>query len=264
MPSVETHRYGDAPSQHGALHLPDGAGPHPVVVLVHGGFWWARYDRTLMTPLALDVVRRGWAAWNIEYRRVGEPGGGWPGTFDDAAAAVDHLAALAAGGTGEPSAPLDLDRVVSLGHSAGGHLALWLAARPGLPAGSPGAGPAVRLRGAVSLAGVADLEAGCHAGLGLGACADLMGGRPDEVPERYELASPAARLPLGVAQVVVHGGDDRLVPVGLGRAYADAARAAGDEVEWVELPGVGHFEVIDPGHPAWEAAADRLPHLLRP
>jgi acetyl esterase/lipase len=258
VPSVETHRYGDAPSQHGALHLPDGAGPHPVVVLVHGGFWWARYDRTLMTPLALDVVRRGWAAWNIEYRRVGEPGGGWPGTFEDAAAAVDHLATLVA----DEAAPLDIDRVVAMGHSAGGHLALWLAARVGLPTGAPGADPVIALRGAVSLAGVADLRAGCEAGLGGGACADLLGGSPTDVPDRYAVASPAARLPLGVAQVIVHGDADQLVPVDLGRRYAEAARAAGDQVEWLELPGVGHFEVIDPGHPAWEATAGRLPHLL--
>lgn len=254
MPTVATHAYGPEPSQCGSLHHPDRPGPHPVVVLLHGGFWWARFDRTLMTPLALDLVARGWAVWNLEYRRVGEAGGGWPGTLADVAAGVDHLVAMAAG------ADLDIGRVVAVGHSAGGHLALWLAARPGLPAGAPGAAPGVAVCGAVAQAGVTDLRRGWALDLGPGACAGLLGGSPAEVPERYQLASPIERLPIGdaVAQVLVHGTADRLVPIELSRTYASAAAAAGDRVDLVELPGAGHFELIDPAHAAWLTVVDLL------
>ncbi|MGH9245389.1 MAG: alpha/beta hydrolase family protein [Acidimicrobiales bacterium] len=255
VPRVATHAYGGEPSQHAALHLPDGDGPFPVVVLLHGGFWWARYDRTLMTPLALDLVARGWAVWNVEFRRVGEPGGGWPGTLLDVAAAVDHLATVAA------ATRLDVHKVLAVGHSAGGHLALWAACRPGLPEGTPGANPRIGLAGVVSLAGVADLRAAAAADLGPNACIDLLGGSPDEVPERYALASPADRVPLGVAQLIVHGDRDRLVPVEHGRAYAAAALQVGDPVEWMELTGVGHFELIDPGHAAWRGTAATLAGL---
>jgi acetyl esterase/lipase len=253
---ADTIRYGDAPDQVADLLLPGGPGPHPVVVLVHGGFWRAAYGRDLMEPLAADLAGRGWASWNVEYRRVGQPGGGWPGTAADVAAALDHLAAVG------PRARLDLERVVAVGHSAGGHLALWLACRPGLPAGAPGAGPVVRVAAAVSQAGVADLAAGCR--LSNGAAVDLLGGRPDEVPDRYRLASPSERVPIGVPQLLVHGLDDDTVPVDQSRRHAAAARAAGDRVELVELPGVGHMDVIDPASPAWAAVVDHLPGLLAP
>jgi acetyl esterase/lipase len=251
-----TDRYGPDPAQTADLLVPAGPGPHPVVVLVHGGFWRARYGRDLMTPLAADLEAAGWASWNVEYRRLGQAGGGWPGTFADVAAAVDHLAGLAG-----PHA-LDLARVVTVGHSAGGHLALWLACRPGLPAGAPGAGPVVRVAAAVAQAGVVDLVAGCD--LSAGAAVDLLGGRPDEVPDRYALASPCARVPLGVPQLLVHGLDDDTVPVELSRRHAAAARAAGDDVELVELPAVGHMDVIDPAGPAWAAVRARLAALAPP
>jgi acetyl esterase/lipase len=223
-------------------------------VVIHGGFWRSTYGRGLMDGLAADLAARGWAAWNLEYRRVGPlAGGGWPATFADVAAGIDALAGLAS------SAPLDLGRVVTVGHSAGGHLALWAAARPGLPDGAPGARPAVAVTGAVSLAGVCDLAAAARDGVGGSAVARLMGGGPERVPERYALASPAERLPLGVPQVMVHGDDDRLVPVEQSRRYAAAARAAGDRCELVELPGVEHFALIDPRSGAWGAAAARLP-----
>jgi acetyl esterase/lipase len=232
--------YGDHPDQVANLHLPAvEEGPWPVVVLVHGGFWRNRWDRTTTTPLARKLAARGLLAWNVEYRRVGQDGGGWPGTFLDVAAAVDHLA-------GVPEA--DVERVVAVGHSAGGHLALWLAARPRLPAGAPGAGPRVRARGAVSLAGVCDLERGAEDGLGGGAVAELLGGAPGERPDRYAAASPAALLPLGVPQVLVHGGRDTIVPPGQSRDYARAATAAGDRVELIELPEADHFVVISGSH----------------
>jgi acetyl esterase/lipase len=253
LPPAPAVAYGDHPDQVANLHVPSGDGPWPVVVLVHGGFWRTGWDRTLMTPLARDQQARGVAAWNVEYRRVGQEGGGWPGTLLDVAAAVDAL--------GE-QAQVDPSRVAVVGHSAGGHLALWAAARWRLPSGAPGADPVVRPRAAVSLAGVADLEHGARERLGDGACLDLLGGSPDDVPERYAIASPAALLPLGVPQVLVHGGLDDKVPSAQSREHALAAEAAGDDVELVELPWVDHFDVIDPAHDAWHAVVERLPALL--
>ncbi|MGH9120167.1 MAG: alpha/beta hydrolase family protein [Acidimicrobiales bacterium] len=258
MASIAVHAYGPAPSQHGSLHVPDGSGPHPVVVLLHGGFWWHRFDRSIMMPLAIDLVGRGYAVWNLEYRRVGEPGGGWPGTLVDVGDGIDRLASIG------PGRGLATDRVVAVGHSAGGQLALWAAARPGLPDDVPGAGrdSGVTLRAAVAQAGVSDLRTAAALDLGPGAVVGLLGGRPDQQPARYALASPIERLPLGVPQLLVHGARDRLVPVAMSRAYAAAGRGAGDRVELVEWPGIGHFEVIDPAHPSWAAVVERLPDLV--
>jgi acetyl esterase/lipase len=244
--------YGPGTERSGELWRPAGDGPWPVVVLLHGGFWRARWTLELMRPLAADLAGRGLAAWNLEYRRAGQPGGGWPGTLEDVAAGIDHLAALAA------RERLDLDRLAVAGHSAGGQLALWAAARPGLPAGAPGAGPLLTPRLVVSLAGVCDLHAGAADGIGEDAVAGFLGAGPGEAPDRYRLASPRSRLPLGVRQVLVHGDADPRVPVAQSRAYAAAAAAAGDPVELLELPGVDHFALIDPATPAWAAAAARL------
>jgi acetyl esterase/lipase len=251
-PRPEVEAYGPGTDRFGELWRPGGAGPWPVVALLHGGFWRAPRTLELMRPLAADLAARGFAVWNLEYRRVGQPGGGWPGTCEDVAAGLDHLAGLAG------RAPLELDRLVVAGHSAGGHLALWSAARAGLPAGAPGAGPRVRPRLVVSLAGVCDLEAGAADGIGEGAVAEFLGAAPDQAPERYRLASPRARLPLGVGQLLVHGDADTRVPVSQSRAYAAAAAAAGDPVELVELAGVDHMAVIDPASPAWAEVTRRL------
>jgi acetyl esterase/lipase len=242
--------YGDHPSQFGELTLPAGP-PRAVVVVVHGGFWRQRYGLELGRPLAADLAAAGYAAWNVEYRRVGGEGG-WPATFDDVAAAVDVLAGPAAG-------PLPLDRVVAVGHSAGGQLATWLAARPGLPADAPGAAPAVRLRGVVSQAGVLDLVDAERNGVGNGAASDLLGGGPDDVPDRYALASPVARLPIGVPVVCVHGTADVNVPI---RQSERFVAAAGDEAELVPLPGADHFAVIDPTSAAWKACREGVERLL--
>ena len=248
-------RYGDHPAQSGALHLPEGDGPHPTVAMIHGGFWLARYDAGLMAPLAQDLAGRGYAVWNIEYRRVGN-GGGWPQTLHDVAAAVDHLADLAG------AHRLDLDRLVSVGHSAGGHLAAWVAARPGLPEGSPGADPAVEVRGVVSQAGILDLRAAAHGRLGGGSTQRFLGGEPTEVPERYELASPIERLPIGVPVVALHGADDDLVPPDQTERYVEAAMAAGDPARGVLIDDEGHFEHLDTGSAGWATTTHHLDLLM--
>ncbi len=249
--------YGAHPSQFGELTLPAGE-VRGVVVVVHGGFWRQGYGLELGRPLAVDLANTGFAAWNVEYRRVGG-GGGWTATFDDSAAAVDLLAGPlqeAAGGR------LPLDRVVAVGHSAGGHLAVWLACRAGLPPGAPGAAPLVALRGAVSQAGVLDLVDAAERAVGNSAVADLIGGSPAAVPDRYTLASPIARVPLGVPVVCVHGTDDGNVPIRQSERFVAAATAAGDTAELVTLPGVDHFAVIDPATPAWRACRDAVERLL--
>jgi acetyl esterase/lipase len=244
IPAVELVAYGDDPDQVADLHRPAGTGAFPVVVLVHGGFWRLPWDRATVDPLARDLARRGIAAWSVAYRRVGQPGGGWPGTLLDVAAAADRIVGIAG---------VDAGRLAVAGHSAGGHLALWLAARSRLPQGAPGADPAVVPRCAVSLAGVSDLDRGDRDRIGGGAVAGFLGGSADAVPDRYAAASPRALLPLGVPQLLVHGDRDEDVPVAQSRAHAEAATRLGDEVELLELPGVGHDDVIDPAHPSWEA-----------
>jgi acetyl esterase/lipase len=240
-------RYGDDPSQVGELYLPDGDQPTPVVVVLHGGFWRDRYDRHLMDDLCADLAARGLAAWNLEYRRLGG-GGGWPATFEDVAAGIDHLAEL--------DAPLQLDRVSAVGHSAGGHLALWAAGRHRLPEGQPGAGPRVRVRRTVSQAGVTDVAEASRLRLSDGVADELLGAPACDVPELVALTSPRALLPLGVSQLVIHGGDDDTVPARMSSDYAAAAWAAGDDrVALILLPEQGHFEHIDPTEQAWHTAA---------
>jgi acetyl esterase/lipase len=215
-----------------------------VAVLIHGGFWRARYDLRLEDRLVADLAGRGWAVWNLEYRRLGwRSRGGWPGTFEDVAAGIDHLGRL--------DAPLDTSRVVAIGHSAGGQLALWAAARPGLPAGAPGAEPGVRLAGAVSQAGVMDLREAARLGLSRRASESFLGGPSGRLPQRYDLASPIERLPLNVPQLLVHGEADEVVPIDLSRRYARRAAEGGDSCELVELPEVGHDEHLDPDTGAW-------------
>jgi acetyl esterase/lipase len=248
-----TYRYGADRSQVADLHLPPGDGPHPVVVLIHGGSWHKRYGRAVMRALAADLLMRGWAAWNIEYRRIAN-GGGWPATFADVAAAIDRLDGL------HPA--LDLRRVNVLGHSAGGHLALWAAGRAALATGAPGAfaGRArVPIARAISLAGVCDL-AGAYREWHGGAVRELMGGSPDRLPERYEVADPMRRVPLTMPVLLVHGVLDETVSVGLSRAYADASRAGGGDVELVEIEGAAgrHRAFIDPRGAAWAPVAARL------
>lgn len=216
------------------------------MALIHGGFWRARYTKALMRALAAAVVGQGWAAWNVEYRRVGPGGGGggWPTTFDDVAAAVRRLSSM--GG-------IDAGRVATCGHSAGGQLALWVAGEP-----------EVELCAAVSLAGVLDMHAAARSRVGARAVQALLGGAPDEVPERYLRASPLARLPLGVPQLVVHGTGDTVVPPDMSERYVAAAAVAGDDVRGVALPGVGHRGVIARRGPACRAVLAFLDHVFGP
>jgi len=240
--------YGPEPDQFGELWLPPTGATAPVVVLIHGGYWRARYRLDLMHALAADLVRRGYRVWNIEYRRVGTPGGGWPGTFQDVAAALDALAEHT------PAAS-----VVLVGHSAGGHLALWAAARRRLPATAPhGLGrPAVVVPDlVVSLAGVSDLTEAADRRLSDDAVVGLLGGTPAEIPDVYRLACPLRLLPLGVPQVAAHGTRDTSVPLDLTTLYA---AAAGPECVPMILPGADHFDVIDPTSAAWAAVVTCLP-----
>ncbi|MDQ1741073.1 MAG: hypothetical protein QOE53_2725 [Pseudonocardiales bacterium] len=255
-PHISRHHYGSDASQYGELYLPPAERRAGVVVVLHGGFWRARYAADLGAPLAADLATRGWVAWNLEYRRVGN-GGGWPATLADIAAGIDLLADLdSPGGQG-----MDLSRVVTIGHSAGGQLAIWAAARPRLPRGAVGSEPQVRVTGVIAQAAVLDLSQGAADGLGVTAVADFLGGQPHEVPDCYRLASPHQHLPLAVPVRCLHARDDDTVPFSQSVDYVRAARAAGDDASLVEVTG-GHFGVIDPAAPAWQAALDLLPGLL--
>ena len=233
--------YGEHPSQYAELSLPAGRSPAPVVVIIHGGYWSASYGAELGRPLAADLVGRGFAALNVEYRRVGD-GGGWPQTGRDVAAAVDAL---------RDRSGVDLDHVVALGHSAGGQLAGWLASkRDG----------AVRLTGAVLQAGVLDLVRGSAENLGGGAIDAYLGGSPTALPEAYATASPLALVPLGVPTLCVHGTADTLVPLSQSEDFVAAARAAGDVTELQTFDG-DHFAPITVGTPAWGLCVDGLQRL---
>lgn len=251
--------YGPEKLHFGELHLPTTAGPHPVAILIHGGFWRTPYGYSLMTGLADDLAARGIAAWNIEYRRVGDRDGGWPNTLLDVASATDFLRSIAL------TYDLNLQQVVPIGHSAGGHLALWLAARPRIPQGDVLAKTDIPLAvcGAISLAGVSDLLLGWQRKLGSGAVAELIGGTPDAMPERYAVASPAAMLPTGVTQVLIHGTADDRVPYDMSETYTAKARITGDDVRLIKLPQVDHFALIDASSDAWATTVDALQQLLQ-
>lgn len=243
--------YGAGPSRFVELYRPRaGRLPHPAVVFFHGGCWMSRFGLEPVGAFCRALAdETGVAVLSVEYRRIGEEGGGWPGTLLDAAAALDFVGELAARGT------FSAERVTVAGHSAGGHLALWLAARAALPADDP-LRTSVRVRPSrvVALAPIADLR-----DLPATACsgaADGLLGPPSLRELRLRSASPAARLPLGVPQVLLAGGRDAIVPPATVRAYADAARAAGDTVSLVEVPGAGHFELVTPGSSAWTAVVE--------
>lgn len=239
--------YGAAPAQVVELFLPKaGKGPHPVVVLIHGGCFLAEYQGLPQTSgLAADLAGRGYAVWNVEYRKLGEDGAGYPGTFLDVADAVDRIRAEA------PKYKLDPKRVVAVGHSAGGHLALWAASRAKLPkdSGLWRADPQ-KIRAVVSLGGIGDLKP--HAGVFAGACGPSIA--QVAPPRTYAETSPAELLPTGTAVTMIHGEFDHVMPPDTGQAYAAKVRAAGDRGEAIEIKGVGHFDPVMPTTEAWKTA----------
>ena len=249
--------YGADPLQFGHLRLPAGEGPFPVVLFVHGGCWLSAYDIGHVGSLEQGLAEAGYAVWSLEYRRVGDQGGGWPGTYRDVAAGADHLRALAR------DFPLDLDRVVTSGHSAGGSFALWLAARAGVPRESELWSPdPLPVHGVLALAPAPDLE-GLHAAGICGNVIDgLMGGAPGEVSQRYAAASMMRLAPPSVPQIAVLGARDASwSPVG--RAWhAEVAGPSGEWLEVREAPESGHFEMIVPGTTTWTLVLDALGDLF--
>jgi acetyl esterase/lipase len=250
---VQLERYGTDPEHVGDLRLPPaGAGRVPVCVLLHGGHWRENWERDLMDELAVDLTGRGYATWNLGYRRVGPSGGGWPATFADVAAGIDHLASLA------DRHCLDVGRVALVGHSAGGQLGMWAATRGALAPNSPGASPAVRPAVVLSLAGVPDLAHSARLGIDQRAVVGMIGGSPAEFPERYAHASPAERLPLECPCLLVWGGRDSPDIVEENRLVRAAAKRSGRPLEVLELPEGDHFSVIDPKSASWAAIAERF------
>lgn len=257
----QTFAYGEHPAQVADLWLPDGEGPHPVVLMIHGGCWQkAIADRTLMNHAAADLRSRGLAVWNVEYRGVDEDGGGYPGTFLDVAAAADLL--------GEAGADLGLKtgRIVAYGHSAGGHLAAWLAARPNLPETSLLHDPSpLPLHGVLNVGGLADLEASepvtlqsCLADIS----ANLTGPASETRPDVFADTSPARLQPAPAIQVSINGGQDRIAPPELGLAYTGLVKAAGGTASYVGIGATGHVELIAPGTPAFETQVRLIGELL--
>ena len=241
--------YGADANQFAELRVPGGAGPHPVVVLVHGGCFKTYGSVADLAAMGDALKGRGIATLNVEYRRVDQAGGGWPNTYLDVGHAVDHVRSLA------KKHRLDLSRVVLVGHSAGGHLAMWAAARSRVPRGSAlfMANP-LAVRGVVDLAGPLDLTTNIEGYEGL--CRDrvitnLMGGTPAAMPERYAQASPMKLLPLGMPQVVVLGEYEEYVPRQFAQAYVQAAARAGDRVRMILIPGAGHYEIASPRAAIW-------------
>lgn len=245
--------YGPAPAQVVDLFLPKGRGPHPVVILIHGGCYLAEYQGLAQTSgIAADLAARGFAVWNVDYRKLGESGAGYPGTFLDIADAVDRL------GAEVRARHLNTDRVVALGHSAGGHLALWAAARHRLPRSSPlWRSDPLRIRSVVSLGGIGDLE-------GQGAIFARACG-PESIPRIVDTASrlqpfadtsPAELLPTGTRSIMISGEHDHVMPPQTGRAFVETVRGRGDFGEAVAIPGAGHFDVVIPTTTAWSVVAD--------
>jgi acetyl esterase/lipase len=255
-------KYGSDANNIGDLRLPDGAGPFPVAVLIHGGCFMADYAKLdELSQLAEALRRDGIATWNIEYRRLGQPGGGWPGTYQDVGQAIDHLRELS------PRYPLDLRKVIVIGHSAGGTLALWSASRSKLPVGGPLAAQSpIKPIGVINLAGLPDLrdnivkyEQLC----GHPVIHEMLGSEPSEVIENARAAAAIDRLPLGVEQTIILGDHEDFVPRAVAQAYVEKARSAGDKAQLVVIPDAGHFEIAATTSAAWPQVRKSILALLR-
>jgi acetyl esterase/lipase len=250
--------YGDAPHQFGRLRLPDGPGPHPLVIAIHGGCYLSMYDIEHFAPLEQGLADAGYAVWSIEYRRVGDEGGGWPNSFLDVAAGVDFAREL----LGRERLNLDGDRVYTAGHSAGANYAIWAAARPRIdPTSEVWVEDPLPIRGVLGLAPAATLGALHASGVCGGVLDGLLGGSPEAFPKRYDAVSPMRLMPEGVPQRLVVGALDRSwAPAG--RAYHDAAVAdGGSPVSMVVAPESGHFEMIAPGTTTWRIVLEELARL---
>jgi acetyl esterase/lipase len=242
-PPAEKIAYDNGPQQFGELRLPKGEGRFPVVVLIHGGCWQNEFDYVYMTRLGAWFAEHGVASWTVEYRRLGDKGGGWPGTFLDVAHAADFVRQLAV------SHPIDAKRVIAAGHSAGGQLALWVASRGKLAAASDlYLNDPIAIRGVLGLAAITDLAeyrhgpaGSCHASV-----EPLLGGTEEKIPQRYAETSPSQRLPLGLPQVFIQGERDPIVDPAMVRRYVDEAKKSGDPVTLLAIPSVGHFETSVP------------------
>jgi acetyl esterase/lipase len=250
-------QYGADQYQFGDLRFPSSPPPHPVVVGIHGGYYRAMYGLDYYGPLCESLRGVGIATWNIEYRRLGNAGGGWPGTFLDVAHAIDYLRELAS------QYGLDLARVVTLGHSAGGHLALWVAARRRIQPGNTlyMANP-LPIKAAISLAGVLDTRRAWELRLSSNVTEELLGGTPAEEPERYASVSPYELLPLGLPQALIHGTADTAVPMEMAIRYHEAAQAKGEPVTLLAPQDAGHFEIVDPRTPEWAQVMRVVQQLL--
>lgn len=239
--------YGQDANQFVDVRLPQGDGPHPIVFFIHGGYWRARYDLVHAGHLCEALKTAGIATWNVEYRRVGNPGGGWPGTMDDIRSAYRLLLA----GQQGSNAKLDLRRLCVAGHSAGGHLALCLTAYE----------PSIAR--VVSLAGVVDLRRAWELHLSNDAVVEFLGGTPADVPDHYREASPAERAIPRAVQKIIHGTGDDSVPYEIGRSYAEHKKKSGENVELISFPEIGHFELVDPGSSVWKQVEQIFTSLLR-
>jgi acetyl esterase/lipase len=256
-PADQRIAYGPDSLHYGELRIPDGDGPFPIVVVIHGGCWQSEYDLRHAAAESEALRAEGMATWTIEYRRVGDPGGGWPLTFLDVARAIDFVPRLAA-----RAARLDGSRVVLIGHSAGGHLALWAASPSSNGADTP-APPSLPLRGVVSLAAIADLRSyGAQPGSCNSAVPQLMGGAPDEHDARYSAANPIELVPLRTPVRLIHGALDPIVPPSQSHAFAARNREAGGSATVTMVDGAGHFDLIAPHAPAWSEVVRATRELL--
>lgn len=236
--------YGSDPNQFGELRVPKTGGPFPVVICIHGGYWRAKYDLKHAGHPCAALTARGLATWNLEFRRVGNPGGGWPGTFDDVRSGYRYVSQIA------QRYNLDSSKVLVFGHSAGGQLALCLA------------GHETSVKRVISLAGVVDLQQAWELHLSDNAVVGFMGGEPGSVPDRYREANPMQLKISQATQWLIHGASDDTVPPFLSRNYTEQKKRRGENVHYLEISTAGHFDLIDPRSTAWPKVEGTVLHML--
>lgn len=235
--------YGKDPNQFGELRFPKTSGPFPVVMNIHGGFWRAQYGLGHAGHLCAALTGKGYATWNVEYRRVGNPGGAWPGTFEDIKSSYRFIPQIA------KQYKLDASRILVMGHSAGGQLALALAAHE------------LAVARVVSLAGVVDLQQAYRDHLSNDAVVEFLGGKPSEVAEHYREADPMD-LSIKAKQWLIHGAADEVVPPMYSRNYVETKQRRGEDAHYLEIGPAGHYELIDPRSPAWSKVLDTVLRML--